>query len=130
MTTNDSVAYRARLQKEHDGLTEELKSVGAQNPATPSDWVARAPNENEMNIEEADRSEAGDRMEELGLNVGLVDTLEVRLNNVNRALEKIEKGAFGVCELCGKEIEHDRLEANPSARTCIADRDREEELSR
>ena len=31
---------------------------------------------------------------------------------------KMEKETFGICEVCGKEIEEDRLLANPSARTC------------
>ena len=42
-----------------------------------------------------------------------------------KALEKIEKGEYGTCEVCAAEIEEDRLEANPSARTCKAHVDEE-----
>jgi len=34
-------------------------------------------------------------------------------------LKKIEDGTYGICEVGGEEIPEDRLDANPSARTCI-----------
>jgi RNA polymerase-binding transcription factor DksA len=46
--------------------------------------------------------------------------LEGRRTDVKEALDKIEEGRFGICEECGEKIEEDRLEANPSARTCKA----------
>lgn len=46
-------------------------------------------------------------------------TLEKRLQDILDALERIEKGTYGVCENCHKEIDIERLKANPSARTCI-----------
>ena len=36
------------------------------------------------------------------------------------ALERIEKGTYGICEVGNEEIEEDRLNANPAARTCKA----------
>lgn len=45
-------------------------------------------------------------------------TLEKKLRDVMDALEKIDNGAYGICERCGKEIAVERLEVNPSARTC------------
>jgi RNA polymerase-binding transcription factor DksA len=42
------------------------------------------------------------------------------LNTVVHALGKIEAGTYGVCEVSGMDIEEDRLEANPAARTCKA----------
>lgn len=41
------------------------------------------------------------------------------LGNVEDALQKIESGAYGVCEKCGKEIEIERLKAMPFAKFCI-----------
>jgi DnaK suppressor protein len=46
-----------------------------------------------------------------------VSTLQARLSDVNRALDKIEAGTFGSCEVSNEPIEADRLEANPAART-------------
>ncbi len=43
------------------------------------------------------------------------------LSDVDAALERIEKGTFGLCETCGGEIEHDRLLADPLVRYCLED---------
>ncbi|MDQ5883049.1 MAG: DksA C4-type protein [Patescibacteria group bacterium] len=47
--------------------------------------------------------------------------LELRLKEVEEALEKIKKndGSYGKCEQCHKEIELERLKANPAAKICL-----------
>ena len=42
-------------------------------------------------------------------------TLERRLQNVERALQKIKEGTYGVCEDTGEPIPRGRLEAVPEA---------------
>ena len=41
--------------------------------------------------------------------------LESRLDEIERALKKIEEGTYGVCEDTGEEIPKGRLEAVPEA---------------
>ncbi|KXZ21904.1 TraR/DksA C4-type zinc finger protein [Bacillus nakamurai] len=41
------------------------------------------------------------------------------LDEVNSALERMEKGTYGICEKTGKEIPYERLEAVPYARRTI-----------
>ena len=45
--------------------------------------------------------------------------LEGELEDIQRALRKLEDGSYGVCEECGKPIGDERLEAKPWARFCI-----------
>jgi len=52
------------------------------------------------------------------------------LYHLNLALERIERGEFGTCVSCGKEISHERLEAVPHARLCIECKSKEEKLKR
>jgi len=40
------------------------------------------------------------------------------LMEVEEALQRIKKGTFGICVVCGKEIEKERLELLPFAKTC------------
>jgi len=42
------------------------------------------------------------------------------LDEVDAALERIEHGTYGVCEICHEAIEADRLAADPLLRACIA----------
>jgi RNA polymerase-binding protein DksA len=41
------------------------------------------------------------------------------LYHIDKALERLEKGEYGLCHTCGKPISKDRLEAVPHARLCI-----------
>jgi len=41
------------------------------------------------------------------------------LNAIDRALQKIDEGSYGICDRCGKEISKDRLRALPYATFCI-----------
>ena len=49
----------------------------------------------------------------------LLEQLEAEIGDLDAALRKIDEGSYGICEVCGKEIEPDRLEAVPGTRTCI-----------
>lgn len=41
------------------------------------------------------------------------------LREINAALEKLESGTYGICEICGRAIGVKRLKVVPSARLCI-----------
>jgi len=46
--------------------------------------------------------------------------------HIDEALERIDKGIFGLCAECEKPISKDRLEAVPHARMCIKCKSKEE----
>jgi DnaK suppressor protein len=52
-------------------------------------------------------------------NIALLTQLEHKLEGVQGALRSIEKGKYGICERCGKEIPTERLEVRPDATLCI-----------
>lgn len=52
---------------------------------------------------------------------------ELLLQEIAGALQRIESGDYGFCELCDDEIAEKRLEINPTARYCIACSSRLEE---
>lgn len=41
------------------------------------------------------------------------------LNQIEMALERVEDGTFGVCEMCGTDIPEPRLERIPWVATCV-----------
>lgn len=49
----------------------------------------------------------------------LADQARGRLRELDLALARLEAHAYGTCERCGAQIGAGRLEARPSARTCI-----------
>jgi len=58
--------------------------------------------------------------------ITLKEELEKNLAAINNALNKIEQGTYGICEICGKEIETKRLEAFPEATLCIKCKEKKE----
>ena len=63
--------------------------------------------------------EKADEVEEYDNLLSLEHNLELRLKDINWALEKIPAGNYGICEKCGKEIEKQRLMVAPEAKLCI-----------
>src|SRR5918996_4510712 len=51
----------------------------------------------------------------------LLEQLEAELDDLDRALYKLEDGTYGICEACGERIPAERLEAVPGARFCVKD---------
>ena len=49
------------------------------------------------------------------LDATVEQTLERRLRNVERALQKVEEGTYGICDDTGEPIPRGRLEAVPEA---------------
>ena len=50
----------------------------------------------------------------------LVRQVRHHVAEVDAALDRVDAGTYGVCEVCGRDIGAPRLEALPAARTCIA----------
>lgn len=46
-------------------------------------------------------------------------SLTASLAEVDRALAKIDEGTYGTCDVCGRQIPEERLEARPAASTCV-----------
>lgn len=111
----DTNHYKERLEGELANVTSELKSVGRINPDNKADWEALPEN---MDIDNADPNVVADKFEEFEENTAVLKQLEMRYNELKEALARIDRGEYGKCAVCGKDIEHDRLDANPAAPTC------------
>ena len=64
------------------------------------------------------------------MNLRLRDRERVLLKKIERTLQKIEDGEFGVCENCGEEISVKRLEARPVTDLCIRCKEEQERLEK
>ena len=107
------VDLQTALEAELAALQEELGDHATKEEN--GEWDASSKTEGE----EADSGDTADNIEELVTNVPLVADLKIREREIKAALEKIALGTYGKCNVCGKEIDIDRLEANPAAVTCI-----------
>lgn len=111
----DLEELREKLEVEKENLEEELAGHGRVQTDT-GDWQGASTG---FEGEEADPNDVADQIEELATNVPLVEELEDRHRDVVDALEKMDEGVYGICEVSNEPIPLERLKANPSARTTI-----------
>ena len=109
--------YKNKLESELTLIEKELSAVGRKNPTNPKDWEGMPA---DMDIMAADKNEVADSLESYGENTAILNNLEIRLHEVQKAIARINDDTFGTCIVCGTPIEKERLEANPAATTCIA----------
>jgi DnaK suppressor protein len=50
----------------------------------------------------------------------LVRQADHQLDEIDAALQRLDAGTYGTCEVCGTSIDGKRLEARPTARVCIS----------
>jgi RNA polymerase-binding transcription factor DksA len=108
--------FKEALEREKKKLERELKTVGRKNPDNPRDWE---PVPGQRDISQADDNTVADSIEDYEDNAAILSSLETRYRDIESGLDKIKHKTYGVCEVCGKAIEVERLEVNPAARTCL-----------
>jgi RNA polymerase-binding transcription factor DksA len=111
----DLEELRGALEVEKEELEEELAAHGRVQSET-GDWQGASIG---FEGEESDPNDVADQIEELANNVPLVEELEERHQDVTEALEKMDEGVYGICEVSNEPIPLERLKANPAARTTI-----------
>lgn len=88
-----------KTAKESDPFIQEYKDEGSRNLDEPAE-------------------EAVDTREHQ-TSVAIQEDLAESQKEISEALNKIETGEYGYCEVCGKQISAERLKANPTAKRCI-----------
>jgi DnaK suppressor protein len=104
-------------------LTEQLESLLKQGGETV----------NGVRNQEGQFSDPLDRAsyDEAQGNLLRIRDRESRLvNKIRNALDCIEDGSYGICELCGEDISFKRLEARPVTTKCIQCKTKEERSER
>jgi DnaK suppressor protein len=101
---------RAQLESEHKRLTEELVKV--QTSASTSE-------ERREGSPFGKREEEATETLELEKRLALENRIRQELSGIEHALEKFEKGTYGLCDNCGQLIDPERLEALPQASLCV-----------
>lgn len=119
--------FRTMLTAEKDRLERELTSFAARDPKMRGDWDTRFPSAAPSGaaMSHSSLEEQADLREEFESELAQEQSLESRLADVERALERIRANTFGLCRACGEPISEERLGANPAAEYNIEHQPRE-----
>lgn len=105
---------KSKLIKEKEEIEKILKSFAKKDPHSPGGWRANIPDYDGGNMEEE-----SDEVEQYQNLLSQETSLENRLKEINWALKKFQSEKYGICENCKKEIEIERLQTYPAAKTCL-----------
>ncbi len=107
--------FRARLTAEKAMALAKLESLDQQSRETAESQSSEGTFGNDADL-------ASDVVEEEGILAVRADTTEL-LSQIEKALERIDNGTFGMSEVSGKPIPIERLQALPWATSLVGEED-------
>jgi RNA polymerase-binding transcription factor DksA len=111
---------RRRLEAERRRLAELTGTLSVPNGEAKAEATSELGGHNQDPADMA--SDTLERAKDLSILIGM----EAKIADIERALERLVAGTYGVCEACGQPIGEARLEAWPAARFCRSDQARSE----
>ena len=104
-----------QLEELKKQLTEKKRKIEKEIEALKSE----DPFSDEQRLIE--NEDAEDALEEVGHEniVAQINLLQKNLSDIEQALSDIEKGTYGICKMCKKRINFDRLKIAPTSHYCI-----------
>jgi RNA polymerase-binding transcription factor DksA len=111
---------RELVQKERERIEALVRELEAEGITTEAEGEQIS----ELAAYDQHQADIGTETFEREKDFSLLEQLEAELDDLARALRKLDEGTYGICEACGDEIPAERLEARPGARFCVKDQAR------
>lgn len=113
LAKTDIARFKKRLEEMRDKLTASLQT-SSKEVKRPDEATGYSQHQADQGTDDFDRR----------INLELTSQEFTLLRQIERALEKIHEGSFGVCDISGEEIPKARLEAMPYATTTVKAQER------
>ncbi|MBU0673791.1 MAG: RNA polymerase-binding protein DksA [Proteobacteria bacterium] len=112
MEKKDLDHFKAKLEQ----ISSEILSEAEKTILEMTDHSDNYPDPTDRASAESDRS----------FELRIRDRERKLLNKIKEAIERIDNGTYGVCDDCGDDIAHERLDARPVTTYCIDCKTRQE----
>lgn len=109
MTTFDTTSAKVALTEEREKIVHQMIELGVTETGELTGDVDYGDGFADAAAATAERTEV----------LVVVESLKSQLSDIDEALSRIEKGTYGVCKKCGKDIPAARLEFRPSSIYCV-----------
>jgi DnaK suppressor protein len=114
----DTEEIRGALRERHVELRTEYDQTVAEIAELQRDRLTDSAGD--------DQADTGTKTFEREQEISLANNILERINQVERAMERLDEGSYGWCERCGNAIPVERLAAFPSATLCVSCKQLEE----
>ena len=119
----DSERMRERLERERADLVATVDRIKERLAVSQRDSGG------EVAVADQHPADAASETEARELDLARQTMFEARLGLIDEALRRLERGEYGRCVICGKEIPQERLELVPETPYCVEDAEREQQSS-
>ena len=115
----DLEKFRERLLIEQKRLETELQEIEARTAR-----MSESERASELSAYEDHPADLASETFEREKDLAISESVEGLLNQVLVALEKVDRGTYGICDACNRPIKKARLNALPFATLCLECQDR------
>jgi DnaK suppressor protein len=119
-TKKELAELRKRLEEERAELGRQATEIEESSFRTPQSELT-----GEVSFDE-EYADAGTATFERERDLSLSNNIKDLTDKIQRALDRIDQGTYGLCARCGRPIEKARIRALPYATLCIKDKQAEE----
>ncbi|MDF2963415.1 MAG: transcriptional regulator, TraR/DksA family [Paenibacillus sp.] len=116
ITDSQLQTLQDRLLNEREELEQHFE-INEQSTAGINESLRSSTNE--LSAYDNHPADLGTEVFERGRDLALNETISKQLDEINLSLEKMKTGQYGKCEVCGKAIPFERLEAIPYTSCCV-----------
>ncbi len=120
-SSREVAKFRELLLTERGRLEAELREIGSRTAR-----ISESERASELSGYDDHPGDMASETFEREKDLAIGESVETLLTQVITAIEKLDRGTYGVCDACGKTIKKARLEALPFATLCLDCQDRME----
>ena len=115
----DTNKYKKELQKEKDNLTKLISNMQDNTLfGNTQNTTSERYSSGELSSHDNHLGDMGTEVFMQDMQNSLTNHEKGRLYQVDKALDKIENGTYGICEICKNHIDEDRLDLIPETDLC------------
>ncbi|MFL5797991.1 MAG: TraR/DksA C4-type zinc finger protein [Actinomycetota bacterium] len=101
---------RTRLERIRQGVYDDLGDSGDERTAL-----------SEVSGADQHPADVGTERFEREKDLSIIVNIDAEIGEVDSALRRLDRGGYGLCEVCHRPIGSARLRARPAARFCVND---------
>ena len=111
--------YRKKLEKERDKISKTIKEMEDNTLfGDTTKHTSEKYSTGELSSYDNHIGDIGTDVYMQDMDNSLIDHQKYVLNGINKALNKVNDGNYGICSNCHKKIEQDRLDLIPETTLC------------